>query len=119
MTGYSSEEVIGKTPRILQSEKTDRTQLDKIRYALSHWQSVRAELINQRKDDSEFWVELEIVPVADQNGMFTHWVSVQRDITTRKQADAHSQTHSLSPQHLALSPCSALPLRGEIPQFCC
>jgi two-component system sensor histidine kinase/response regulator len=86
MTGYSSEEVIGKTPRILQSAKTDRTQLNRIRHALETWQPVRVELINYRKDGSEFWVELEIVPVPDQTGWFTHWVSVQRDITQRKQA---------------------------------
>jgi PAS domain S-box-containing protein len=87
MTGYCPEEVIGKTPRILQGAKTDRKQLDKIRHALETWQSVRVELINYRKDGSEFWVELEIVPVADERGWFTHWVSVQRDITERKLAE--------------------------------
>lgn len=35
ITGYSQEEVIGKTPRILQSTKTERSQLDKIRAALT------------------------------------------------------------------------------------
>ena len=87
MTGYSSEEVMGKTPRILQGAKTDRTQLDKIHQALKSWQSVRVELINYRKDGSEFWVEFEIVPVADETGWYTHWVSVQRDITERKLAE--------------------------------
>jgi len=88
MTGYSAEEVIGQTPRLLQGEKTDRTQLDRVRHALQTWQSVRVELINYRKDGSQFWVELEIVPVADETGWFTHWVSVQRDITERKLAEA-------------------------------
>ena len=87
MTGYSPEEVIGKTPRILQGNKTKRTTLDRIRQALESWQSVRVELINYRKDGSEFWVELEIVPVANEIGWFTHWVSVQRDITERKQVE--------------------------------
>ena len=87
MTGYSPEEMIGKTPRILQGPKTDRTQLDKLRQALATWQSVRVELINYRKDGSEFWVEFEVVPVADETGWFTHWVSVQRDITERKRAE--------------------------------
>jgi PAS domain S-box-containing protein len=87
MTGYTPEEVIGKTPRILQGAKTDRQQLDKIRTALETWQPVRAELINYRKDGSQFWVELEIVPVPDEKGWFTHWISVQRDITERKLAE--------------------------------
>ena len=81
MTGYTKEEVIGKTPRILQGPKTDRKQLDKIRYALQNWESVKVELINYAKDGREFCVEFEIVPVADDKGWFTHWVSVQRDVT--------------------------------------
>lgn len=96
MTGYSFEEVVGKTPRILQSAKTDRSQLDKIRAALLTWQPVRVELINSRKDGSDFWVELNIVPVADEQGWFTHWISVQRDITEQKkveQALRESQQH--------------------------
>ncbi len=87
MTGYTPEEVIGKTPRILQGPKTDRKQLDKIRHALEQWQSVKVELINYKKDGSEFFVEFEIVPVANEKGWFTHWVSVQRDVTERKIAE--------------------------------
>ena len=87
MTGYSSAEAIGKTPRILQGPKSDRSQLGKIRAALEAWQPVRAELLNYRKDGSEFWVEINIVPVADETGWFTHWVSVQRDITEHKKVE--------------------------------
>ncbi len=86
MTGYLPQEVIGKTPRLLHGEKTDRNQLRRIRQALQGWQSVRVEVINYRKDGSEFWVEFEMVPVADETGRFTHLVSVQRDITERKKA---------------------------------
>ncbi|HEY9728266.1 MAG TPA: PAS domain S-box protein [Chroococcales cyanobacterium] len=86
MTGYSPEEAIGRTPRMLQGPKTDRAELRKIRHAIETWQSVRVELMNYRKDGSEFWIELEIVPVGDETGSFTHWVSVQRDITDRKRS---------------------------------
>ena len=84
MTGYTEEEVIGETPRLLQGEKTDREQLDKIHAALSSWDPVRVELTNYRKDGTEFWVELNIVPVADENERVTHWVSVQRETTERR-----------------------------------
>ncbi len=60
---------------------------DKLRYALEHWQAVEVELLNQRKDGSEFWVELSVVPVADESGCYTHWISVQRDISERKRAE--------------------------------
>ena len=86
-TGYTSSEVIGQTPRILQCDDTSRATLDLIRKALSSWQPIEVELINIRRDGSQFWVELSIVPVANEKGWFTHWVSVQRDISERKKSE--------------------------------
>ena len=86
-TGYTEAEVLGRTPRILQSPQVDRPALDRLRRALQAWEPVEVELLNVRKDGTEFWVELSIVPVADETGWFTHWVSVQRDVTGRKQAE--------------------------------
>lgn len=83
-TGYTAEEVMGKTPRILQGEKTDRTQLSKIRAAMREGRSIQLELMNYRKDGSECWVDLNIVPIADASGNLTHFVTLQRDITDRK-----------------------------------
>ena len=88
MSGYTLEEVLGKTPRILQGKKTDRATLDRIRTALETFKPVRVDLINYRKDGTDFWVEVSIVPIADKTGWFTHWVSVQRDISDQKQAEA-------------------------------
>jgi PAS domain S-box-containing protein len=87
ITGYSPEEVLGKTPRILQGTKTDRAELDKIQSALSRWESVTVEVINYRKNGSEYWNEFSIVPVADRTGWYTHWIAIQRDTTERKQAE--------------------------------
>ncbi|QLE52415.1 PAS domain S-box protein [Nostoc sp. C057] len=87
ITGYTLEEVLGKTPRILQGAKTSRAELDKVWTALSRWETVTVQVINYRKDGSEFWNEFSVVPVADQTGWYTHWISVQRDITGRKRLD--------------------------------
>jgi len=86
-TGYTREEVIGQTPRLLQGPKTQRAELDRVRAALERWQPVRAELINYTKSGEEFWVDLDIVPIADAKGLFTHWVAVERDVTQRKLAE--------------------------------
>ncbi len=90
-TGYGEAEVLGKTPRLLQNEHTDRATLDRLRAALEKWQPVEVELLNSRRDGSEFWVELSIVPVANEKGWFTHWISVQRDISERKRAEEIEQ----------------------------
>ncbi|BAQ65920.1 PAS domain S-box protein [Geminocystis sp. NIES-3709] len=84
MTGYTLEEVLGKTPRLLQGEKTNRVELDKVRNALSQWQPVTVEVINYRKDGSEFWSQFSVVPVVSQNNTITHWISVHRETTERK-----------------------------------
>ena len=84
MTGYTMEEIVGKTPRILQGPETDRDRLDEIRTALTRHEPVRVELLNYCKDGTEFWVEVDIVPLSDENGTRTHWVSVQREVTERR-----------------------------------
>ena len=86
-TGYTEAEMLGRTPRVLQSPKVDRVALDRLRRSLERWEPVEVELLNVHKDGTEFWVELSIVPVADETGWFTHWVSVQRDVSHRKQAE--------------------------------
>jgi PAS domain S-box-containing protein len=87
ITGYQPAEVLGKSPRILQGPKTDRAEIQKVRMALKQWQSVTVEVINYRKDQSEFWNEFSLVPVADAKGCYTHWIAVQRDTTSRKRTD--------------------------------
>ena len=86
-TGYSFDDVVGKTPRILQGPHTDPAARAKLRDAFLHWQPIEIELVNYRKDGSAFWVELSIVPVANDDGYYTHWLSVQRDVTERKRAE--------------------------------
>lgn len=86
-TGYSREEVIGRSPRLLQGPNTRGDELDRIKTAMRRWQPVRAELINYTKDGQEFWLELDIFPIADKTGWFTHWASVERDVTERKKIE--------------------------------
>jgi diguanylate cyclase (GGDEF)-like protein/PAS domain S-box-containing protein len=86
-TGYSRDEVLGQSPRLLQGPLTQRAELDRIRSALQQSQPVRAELINYKKNGELFWMELEIVPVDYFSRGLTHWVAVVRDITERKAAE--------------------------------
>ena len=87
MTGYSAEELIGLTPRVLQGPRTCEAARARIRDALQQWQPIRCELLNYRKDGSEFWSELSITPVADHSGLYRFWVSVQRDVSQAKQRE--------------------------------
>ena len=86
-TGYTQAEVLGQTPRLLQGPGTSAKARRNIRRALEAWQPVRQAVLNYRKDGSTFWSDLRISPVADSKGWFTHWVSVQRDVTLERQAE--------------------------------
>jgi PAS domain S-box-containing protein len=84
LTGYTEAEAIGNTPRMLQGPQTDRASLDRIRAHLSRWQPVREEVQNYTKSGETFWTEIDIVPIADEKGGLTHWISIQRDVTQQK-----------------------------------
>jgi diguanylate cyclase (GGDEF)-like protein/PAS domain S-box-containing protein len=87
ITGYADIEVFGQTPRILHGRNTDQLQLDQIRATIRQFKPSRTELIYYRKDGTEFWVDLNVVPILDEKGAFTYWVSVLRETTDRKRAE--------------------------------
>ena len=104
-TGYSSHDVIGRSPSLLQGQGSQHSELKRIRFALKQSQPVHAELINYKKDGTLFWIELDIAPLVNARGVATHWVSAARDITRRKIAEEEIE-------HLAFyDPLTQLPNR--------
>ena len=91
VTGYSAEEVIGKTPRILQKDGTDREELARIRVALEKREPVRATLKKFSKSGKEYWVDLSMLPLKNHEGLVTHFASIQRDITEYKKLEQDLQ----------------------------
>lgn len=87
MTGYSAEDAIGKTPRILQGPDTDPKVLDRLRQDLSAGRVFYGEAINYRKDGKAFYNGWHIEPIYDIQGEVTHYLAIQRDITDRKKAE--------------------------------
>jgi len=88
-TGYGCAEALTQSPRLLCGPLTQRSELDRINKAFLRGEPVQAELITYKKDGRHFWMEVDIVPVADDAGVFfTHWVAVGRDITRRKVAES-------------------------------
>jgi PAS domain S-box-containing protein len=84
MTGYTSAEALGRSPRFLQGPKTDRRVLDEIHQAVAQRKPIRRQIINYHKDGSEFWLDIDIVPIFDAAGRCTHFAGIERDITEEK-----------------------------------
>lgn len=87
MTGYTPDEVIGRTPRLLQGPRTDRAVLDRLRRQLSQGTMFQGETINYRKDGTPFVMEWHIAPIRDASGRITHWVAMQRDRTEQRRLE--------------------------------
>ncbi len=81
MTGYEAHEAIGKSPGILQGPKTDVDVLERLSSDLHAGRQFHGQAINYRKDGSEFMLEWKIIPVKGSQGITTHLVSVQREVT--------------------------------------
>ncbi|KAF3887897.1 MULTISPECIES: ATP-binding response regulator [Nostocales] len=92
MTGYEIEEVLGKTPRLLQGPKTDRSVLDDLRKHLSEAIPFHGEAINYHKDGTEYYVEWNISPICNVNQTITHFIAIQRDITARKRMEEERES---------------------------
>lgn len=84
MTGYTASEVIGKTPRILQGPKSSPSAIQEMKHAFLRWEPIQVEMINYKKDGTEFWNEFSIFPLANEKGWYTHWIAIERDITKKK-----------------------------------
>lgn len=85
-TGYTREEAMGKNPRLLKSGHTSPEEYQHL------WQTIiaghvwKGELLNKRKDGSQYWEYAIISPVANEHGEITHFVAVKDDITAQKEA---------------------------------
>ncbi len=84
MTGYTLAEIAGKTPKILQGPKSDMEALKRLGESIKKWEPCEITIINYKKNGEEFWINFSISPVADEKGWFTHWISIEKDITQRK-----------------------------------
>jgi PAS domain S-box-containing protein len=88
MTGYAPEDVIGKTPHILQGPETDRSVLRRLCEDCAAGEVFHGETINYRKDHSEIYLEWTAGPVCNERGEETHFAATQRDVTERRRVEA-------------------------------
>jgi len=92
MTGYSREEAVGNTPRMLKSGLQEEMYYDNLWNQNMLGGISRGTLINRKKSGELFWTEQTITPIKDDSGTITHFVSVLKDITTfRKQQEQEVQ----------------------------
>ncbi len=78
--GYSTSELLGRTPRLFQGKRTDRAVLDQLKRDLGSGQVFYGATYNYRKDGSEFVNEWTISPIFAPDKSVRAYVSVQREL---------------------------------------
>lgn len=98
ITGYEKEEVIGETPALFRWPATGPEL-----YA-SMWQTILAgenwsgEILNRKKNGDLYWASLSISPVRSDDGVITHFIGIQEDITQKRRLQTRAQALARFPQ---------------------
>ena len=90
-TGYAKDEVIGRSPRFLDSGHHDIVFFEEMWQTLRSGKPWQAEICNRKKDGTLFWETMTTSPVKDENDEITHFVSVMVDQTNRKRLQKQLQ----------------------------
>lgn len=99
MTGYTEEDVMGKTCHFLQGPETEAEKIALVQQALKEHKEIQVTVKNYRKDGSWFWNRLMLGPVFDEAGRCTHFLGIQEDITQQRIHEDYI-THQHSHDHL-------------------
>lgn len=93
MTGFSSNESIGKKPKdLVFSGEQNREFYETLWATILAKKAWRGELINKRKDESLYYEELSITPVLDEVGQIQHFIAIKQDISLRKEHEKNMET---------------------------
>jgi PAS domain S-box-containing protein len=87
ITGYEAHEMLGLNCKLLQGADTNQPAVDTMRRAIAEGLSCHVVVRNYRKDGAMFYNDVAISPVLSPDGMVTHYVGVQNDITDRIAAE--------------------------------
>lgn len=85
LSGYSAEDVVGRTPAVLQSGRQDQAVYANLWHTILEGRVWQGEIVDQRKDGSLYTVDEVITPLFDKDGIITNFIAIQHDITARKQ----------------------------------
>ena len=90
LTGYTADEAVGKTPRLLEGRETEGAASGQMNVPAPGSDAVAAQVTCYRKDASEFHAEVQI-SAADVGSAADHWITLLRDVSAHKAAEGASQ----------------------------
>ena len=91
LTGYSEDEVMGRNCRFLQGTGTSAESVEKVRDIIARGKVDTVELVNYRKDGSEFVNALQIGPIHDDTGKLLYFFGSQLDVTEKREMERRAR----------------------------
>ena len=91
MSGYKSDEIIGKSPDLFNSPNSNVNELQKLLKAIKNKEECLIETISYTKNKDEYWVRLSMIPIYNSDNELSHWISIQRDITEEKKQEKEKE----------------------------
>jgi PAS domain S-box-containing protein len=85
MTGYILEELKGKNAQFIRDPENDPITALRIEEKLKRCETVSEEIVAHTKDGRKYWANLEITPVLNEKGDVKNFISIQSDISERKE----------------------------------
>jgi len=96
LTGYASDELLGKNHRILRDISTPSSLYEELWNTISSGQDWHGQMQNTRKDGTKFWVMSHISPLFDDRSQIVGYTAVREDITDKKKAEELAVTDQLT-----------------------
>ncbi len=100
LSGYTLDEMVGKTPKLFQFEKTDQQTVQFINEKIAKNEPVTAELFNRGKNGNEYWLEVNIVPLYDDENKRYGYMAVETEITQRKESETALKNNILKTERI-------------------
>ncbi len=88
LTGYSQEEVQGRSLRLLKSDKNPSEIYADLWSTILKGDVWDGRLVNRRKDGSLYKEHQTITPVSNRDGVVTHFIAVKQDVTELERAES-------------------------------
>jgi len=92
LSGYTEQEVVGRSPAFLQNENTDSAEMQRLSDHLDAGVAYRGELLTRTKSGQEYWIDLDIQPILNEQSSLSGFMAMQTDITERKFAQQRLET---------------------------
>lgn len=91
MSGYESEEILGKTPEIFKGPNSDEKEYIKLINAIKEKKECLVEIISYKKSNEEYFVRFSMIPIYNSENQVSHWISIQRDVTEEKNQEKEKE----------------------------